>query len=393
MNFLKNYEKSLIYLILLSIIIFGIYLCYIGGYGSDEDTLPMIYVFETKLTQGRFVSSRFTGNPVAELGIGFLSYFFGSFVANIFTYLFLLFGLVIFFYSFQENIKFEKLYFFLFLCLTNPILFFDNLEPVDYSWAFFFFSLGIFFFSRKLFELSILFFALSIGVRINYVLFVLFIILFYHFDDKISIPRRIGIFISAFIFGGLFYLPIWYENNFNLSWLTAARPTSEGLIGILARFTYKTYISVGYLSSFFVIFYFTKNLKILKSVKNIKSLFLLCLANLLIFLWIPAEFSYLQLFLVIISFLIFDIKKKFFYYLVCIGNLFSWIIFFSPVNIHHYNEEICAPKNAKSVSINISLEKGFYYKYIDSRDMIKCWARSESERDKRILKGDALKID
>ena len=43
------------------------------GYGSDEDTLPMIYVFESKLNTGTFVSSRFTGNPVAEIGIGFLA--------------------------------------------------------------------------------------------------------------------------------------------------------------------------------------------------------------------------------------------------------------------------------------------------------------------------------
>ena len=63
----------------------GFYLCFIGGYGSDEDTLPMIHVFDAKLHGGRFVSSRYTGNPLAELGIGFLSYFFGSFAANLAT--------------------------------------------------------------------------------------------------------------------------------------------------------------------------------------------------------------------------------------------------------------------------------------------------------------------
>ena len=73
--FLKN-ENLITRFSFFLIFILGIYLCFIGGYGSDEDTLPMIYSFETKLYDGRFVSSRFTGNPVAEIGIGFLSVFY-----------------------------------------------------------------------------------------------------------------------------------------------------------------------------------------------------------------------------------------------------------------------------------------------------------------------------
>ena len=63
-------NKYLSNLIILSLILFGFYLCYIGGYGSDEDTLPMIYVFEARLADGRFVSSRFTSYPIPEIGIG-----------------------------------------------------------------------------------------------------------------------------------------------------------------------------------------------------------------------------------------------------------------------------------------------------------------------------------
>ena len=135
--FLRNENLIIIFSFFL-IFSVGIYLCFIGGYGSDEDTLPMIYAFETTLYDGRFVSSRFTGNPVAEIGIGFLSVYFGSFVANLFTYLFLILGLVLFYFSFNTLKISKEIYLFLFLCLTNPILFFDNLEPVDYSWALFF---------------------------------------------------------------------------------------------------------------------------------------------------------------------------------------------------------------------------------------------------------------
>ena len=61
MKIKTTYQENLNILILGIIIIFGFYLCFIGGYGSDEDTLPMIYVFEARLSDGKFVSSRFTG--------------------------------------------------------------------------------------------------------------------------------------------------------------------------------------------------------------------------------------------------------------------------------------------------------------------------------------------
>ena len=62
-------------------ILLGFYLCKIGGYGSDEDTLPMIGTFIGYLN-GNFMTSRFTGYPVSEFIIGFLAYNFGSFSTN-----------------------------------------------------------------------------------------------------------------------------------------------------------------------------------------------------------------------------------------------------------------------------------------------------------------------
>ena len=85
-------DKYLSSFLILSFILFGFYLCYIGGYGSDEDTLPMLYVFEARLADGRFVTSRFTSYPIPEIGLGFLSYFFGSFAANSVTFFFNLLG-------------------------------------------------------------------------------------------------------------------------------------------------------------------------------------------------------------------------------------------------------------------------------------------------------------
>ena len=82
---------------------------------SDEDTMPMIYVFESKLASGVFVTSRFTGNPVAEIGIGFLAYFFGSWAANLMTFILLVFGLLLFYNSFEKKKKnYYYFYYFVF---------------------------------------------------------------------------------------------------------------------------------------------------------------------------------------------------------------------------------------------------------------------------------------
>ena len=110
-------------------------------------------------------------------------------------------------------------------------------------------------------------------------------------------------------------------------------------------------------------------------------------------MWIPSELSYLQLFLVAINFIVFKLNIKKFIYFVCIGNLISWFVFVSPIKIIYNNNELCTPKNAISAVLDLKLEKGFYFKYIESRDKIKCWVYGNSERDKRILKGEALKID
>ena len=109
----------------------------------------MIYVFEARLDDGRFVSSRFTSYLTRDwYWISII--FFGSFVVNTVTYLFHLISLFLIYLSFQK-IDLDKFKLFLILSLSSPILFFENLEPMDYSWAFLFFSIGAFFL-KKIFE-------------------------------------------------------------------------------------------------------------------------------------------------------------------------------------------------------------------------------------------------
>ena len=91
-------------------LILGIYLCIIGGYGSDEDTLPMIGTFINYL-DGNFMTSRFTGYPVAEFIIGFFSYHFGSATINIIVFFSFILGSFIFFISLEKNFKKNYIFF------------------------------------------------------------------------------------------------------------------------------------------------------------------------------------------------------------------------------------------------------------------------------------------
>ena len=308
-------EKIILKSILFCLIILGTYLCFIGGYGSDEDTLPLIGAYESMLGGGKLMASRFTPYPVAELGIGFLSYNLGSFAANFVTFLFLMLGLIFFYFSLTSNKNNKDLYFFLLICLSNPVLFFDNLEPVDYSWAFLPLALGLFFLKKKYYELAIIFFGISVGTRIYFLLFVLIIIFFFNYNPRELFRKKIILFLSSFFIGGLFYLPIWFENGLSLEWLTAVSPNNQGFFGLFARLIYKTIMSFSLMTFFaiFTIFIFTKRYTILTNVNLIN---IIILSNLILFFFIPAELSYLQPMLIAFYYLIIqNFKKKFnFYY-------------------------------------------------------------------------------
>lgn len=383
-------EKYLSNILILSFFLFGFYLCYIGGYGSDEDTLPMIYVFEARLADGRFVTSRFTSYPIPEIGIGFLSYFFGSFAANSVTYFFHLLSLFFIYFSFQKKIDIEKLKLFLILSLSSPILFFENLEPMDYSWAFLFFSLGTFFFSKKIFELAVLSFGFAIGCRINFVLFILLFIYFYNFSENINFKKRSLIFLNTFIIGGLFYLPVWFDNSFNLNWITSARPVEQGLLGLFARFSYKSVMTFG-LIQFFLIIYLLLKLRFNKNF-DLKLLLILTISNFALFLYIPAEKSYLQPAIIFLNLILVEKIKKNILILLILFNLTSWIISYDFLKIEYKDNSICGAKHAVSASFEFNFTKGAVKNFYDTRKMILCWINTDTERGKRIAEGKSTKV-
>jgi hypothetical protein len=375
-------------LIFFFLIFLGFYLSLIGGYGSDEDTLPMIGVFRSFLNSGHFMTSRFTGYPVAEFGIGFLSYYLGSFYANLFTFLFFIIGSGLFFITIEKKINFNQIIFFLLILLSNPFLYFDNLEPMDYSWAFLFFALGTYFYSKKFTELACIFFGICIGTRINFVPFIILFLLFFHMHSNQIKKRFVIIFCSLFI-GSLFYLPVWINSGLGFDWLRAGRP-DDGLLLLFSRFFYKVIVSIGLIQLLIIIIYFLKNTE-LKMFNNLRFLNLIIFANLIIFLWIPAEISYLQPMLICVYYLCYKLFNKFFIYLLLFINLTTWLVNFDVVDIFYKNTDICSPKQAVSAKINIHFTEGFFLRYLESRKLIECWVDKDSDYGQKVILGLPLK--
>ena len=123
------------FIILFAFLIFGVYLSFNSGYGSDEDTLALIGAYESMMGGEKLMASRFTPYPVAEIGIGFLSYQLGSWASNLSTFIFSILSYLFFFKALESKKNLQNIAIFTILCLSNPTLFYDNLEPIDYSWA------------------------------------------------------------------------------------------------------------------------------------------------------------------------------------------------------------------------------------------------------------------
>ena len=385
-----NLENS----ILVFLILFGFHLAFIGGYGSDEDTLPMIGAFESMLGGGKVMASRFTPYPVAELGIGFLSYHFGSWAANSVTFIFMIISAILFYISFEDLKNKNNLFLFLLLCLSNAVLFFDNLEPMDYSWAFLFLSLGLVSLKKSHFELAVIFFGICIGTRIYFLLFIFFSIFYFQYKPDLKFVRKSFIFLGSFFIGGLFYLTIWYQHGFGIEWLTAVTPNHQGFFGLLARFGYKFLMTLGFAFSCFFIYLCLKNKINFKKIYRIKKhqvgIFII-FSNLLLFFFIPAELSYLQPLLICFYYLITKIFSKKIVYALIIINLSAWIVDVQLLKIIYKSNDTCNNVEAIDANFDINFKKGRLFDFYESRDKIKCWIRDDSERSKKILRGQALK--
>ena len=137
------------------------------------------------------------------------------------------------------------------------------------------------------------------------------------------------------------------------------------------------------------IFYkiFKSNVKL----EKYKFLFLLIISNLLLFLYIPAELSYLQPAIIATYLIIIQTFKKKLILIIIFLNFMNWGTNLQILKINYKDNSLCAPKQAISASLDFKFIKGAIYNYFDTRKMINCWIDDSTERGKRILKGQSTR--
>ena len=193
-------------------------------------------------------------------------------------------------------------------------------------------------------------------------------------------------------FGSLFYLPTWYTHKFGFEWVTAARPIEQGLYGLFGRFFYKI-INLYTIFSFILILVFFTNKKVIFNFLKNKSIFFIFLSNLLLFLWIPAELSYLLLGLIIFYFFLvknLSTKKIF---LIILLNFSAWFVQIDFLEIKYKDKiEECSAPNAIDAEFKLSIKDGSITRFLSTRSKIMCWLDSQDPaRVEKIINGEALK--
>jgi len=406
-----NTRKSNKLLLIISFLIFslGVYFCFINKYGWDWDTYAMIETYLNILENGNYNRSRGAGYIIPEIGIGFLSYYFGSFIVNIINFLFLIIGLILFYISFSKIFKnqlffkdknIETLIIFVIISLTNHIVFRDSTIPMDYSWSFLFYSLGIYFVTKKKIELSIIFFSLCFGSRFNFIVFILPTILLLNKSFLDYQKKSLMIFIIT-TYGGLFYLPSWLQASFSLDfifssqWYDQFKSAPVLSLQEFARFFQKTLSSLG-LFFFISIVYLlsTKVDNFVITLKKYKVQIVLIIVNLIIFFFFPWEPSFLWILIFSLNFILVTLfKKKILLFLIFV-NLLNWLYEAKVIEVKYANDKCL--KQAVDAKIKFNFQKGILLNISERQVHTKCYPDLLGSSSKmlkyrsQLIKGERL---
>jgi hypothetical protein len=366
-----NFSKFLnlfIFLILILILI----LSQRNYYGNDVDTYAVINTFLQFIEESFYSPSRLYGSPLAEFILGFLLYNFGPNFTNfliVFLFIASIYFLSKFFLGLNDKVN-KKL--FILLCISNPLLVFDNINISDYPLALFFFSLGLYFYKKNNL-IGLFLFCSSIACRTNFILFSSLIIILNH---KISLLTLRNLLIM-FIFVIILYYPslLFYDykpiNNSPLGGLRFEIGEEYKFIfkNQVGRFFYKVIILIGFIQSIIIFFYIIINLSKIK-IKDILNKYyfeiLLILLNLFVFLLLPTKISIISLFIILFYIILVRIIRQEVIYLLIILNLFSIFIYIDFLKINYRFEDKCKPIQAISANFEFSLKEGHLYQYLES---------------------------
>lgn len=391
------------------IVLFGSYISLSRGSNlSDGDSYSLILSFLDLLDFQVYNPSRGAyGHLIPEILLGSFAYFFGTPASNLICILFFLSSIYIFFITFFDR-NISNFAIFLLLISSNFFLFFENTNTIDYPIALFFLSVGLFFLNKEKFIFSSIFFALTICSRANFCVFVYPLILVYFIHKNIFLKKFnlliLTLGLTTFI-GLIFFIPVFYTNNFRLDFLNIPFITNSNTPGwyggppldfveLFPRFCFKIYQLIGSYSFFFISLIFFFNFKVLLSLKTKSQKFIWCLIilNLLIFFLTPTKILIINPFIIFLYILIFTHLSKKIIFTIIILNFFSWFINYDLLNIKYKNNNICEARVALSADFDFSFRQGDYLNYLSHPSFANCYSDKLREYSNNFLNNKPLRL-
>ena len=223
-------------------------------YGLDPDTYRMLRTWQVMVFEGRYEPSRFQGNIVPEFALGAAAAFGGPPLSNSVSLAAALGSLALLFNLVRPFGRpgWPAILF----VAANPYWLIAASSSTDHCIALFFFMAGLVALDREWRTAGIGLLALAAGSRISYLLLGVLLLLWF-VGSRVAgqqggsarreelVRGLIDLLLPFLLFSGLFYLPVFITNHLGFDWLSSARPVRQGWPGLLARFAYKGYLFFG----------------------------------------------------------------------------------------------------------------------------------------------------
>ncbi len=343
-----------------------------NGYGNNINNYSMLRSWQEMLANGIYVPSRFQGNLPSELILGSLAAIWGPVGSNSFSFILSILSLVLAYRLFRK-IESDQIKIGLALATVavNPFWVEASTTSMDYIHPIPFFLAGILLVQNRIPIIAAIFFAVAGGMRISYAPLGFGTLLFALYMDSDKQQRDIILqsLLVYIIFVSVIYLPVFISAHLQLSFLSSARPVWQGILGLIARFAYKTIYLYGVIGTIIVFISFVLPLRRqkvadYKSVRADKLIFYkVCVGfiifHLLLFLYIPVRIEYLIPVLLAFAgiFIARDVHNAVLLALV-IAEVSYWFVSIDLLEVRHMNADPCAAVVAVEASFKPHLGQG-----------------------------------
>jgi hypothetical protein len=214
-----------------------------NGYGNHDDIYRMIGTWRTLLSEQRYQPSRFQGNLIPEVVIGFTSQLGDFYLSNLVSAVLAIASLWLFYQLLTPAIAPLPAALGALVIGTNPYWIIAATTSTDYIYPAFFFILGIWLLAKQQFRLAGLVFALAVSARLTYGPMAAIALAFFFPVVRQENHRTKRFFQGILIFLGaaaILYLPVFFASGMSLAFLGFADDTAGGTGGKIARFLYKS---------------------------------------------------------------------------------------------------------------------------------------------------------